>query len=206
MKDIAFALDPDGYWVEILPRRLPDPAGAEAAFGAPLPGPYVTGRPSFQQTMFRIRDPATALPFYERHFGMTLVCKRDFPDAKFSLFFLATLPAGTRLPADPASDEAWKWCTSLSCSTLELTHNHGTESDAAFAGYSNGNVEPHRGFGHIGFLTDNLEPTCAALEAAGVAFTKRPHEGKMRGLAFAKDPDGYLIEIIQRGLDMPATA
>lgn len=33
---------------------------------------------------------------------------------------------------------------------LELTHNYGTESDPNFAGYCNGNVDPGRGFGHIG--------------------------------------------------------
>lgn len=31
---------------------------------------------------------------------------------------------------------------------------------------------------------------CAALEEAGVKFKKRPHEGRMRNLAFAYDPDG----------------
>ena len=39
----------------------------------------------------------------------------------------------------------------------------------------------------------------AELEAAGVAFHKRPDEGGMKGLAFARDPDGYLVEIIRRG-------
>jgi hypothetical protein len=34
---------------------------------------------------------------------------------------------------------------------LELTHNHGTESDPDFKGYCNGNVDPGRGFGHIGW-------------------------------------------------------
>lgn len=38
---------------------------------------------------------------------------------------------------------------------LELTHNHGTEDDPAFA-YHNGNTDP-RGFGHVGFLCDDLE-------------------------------------------------
>ena len=32
----------------------------------------------------------------------------------------------------------------------------------------------------------------------GVAFKKRPHEGNMRNIAFAYDPDGYWVEIIQR--------
>lgn len=33
---------------------------------------------------------------------------------------------------------------------LELTHNHGTEADPGFKGYCSGNVDPGRGFGHIG--------------------------------------------------------
>ena len=36
------------------------------------------------------------------------------------------------------------------------THNYGTENDATFA-YNNGNVEPHRGFGHVGFIVDDIE-------------------------------------------------
>ena len=37
------------------------------------------------------------------------------------------------------------------------------------------------------------------MHAAGVEFHKTPDGGAMKGLAFAKDPDGYLIEIIKRG-------
>jgi lactoylglutathione lyase len=29
-----------------------------------------------------------------------------------------------------------------------------------------------------------------------VEFVKRPNDGKMKGLAFVKDPDGYWIEIL----------
>ncbi len=42
--------------------------------------------------------------------------------------------------------------------------------------------------GHIGFLVDNLEEHCQAMENAGVKFVKRPQEGKMHFLAFAQDP------------------
>jgi len=32
-------------------------------------------------------------------------------------------------------------------------------------------------------------------EQQGVKFIKRPNDGKMKGLAFIQDPDGYWIEI-----------
>jgi lactoylglutathione lyase len=34
---------------------------------------------SFQQTMIRIKDPAHTIPYYEKHFGMTLIARRHFP-------------------------------------------------------------------------------------------------------------------------------
>ena len=48
-----------------------------------------------------------------------------------------------------------------------------------------------RGFGHIGFLVDNLDESCDYLEANNVLFKKKPSEGGMRGLAFVYDPDNY---------------
>jgi lactoylglutathione lyase len=38
-----------------------------------------------------------------------------------------------------------------------------------------------RGFGHVGFLVDDLDHACDALEKSGVAFKKKPAEGNMRG-------------------------
>jgi lactoylglutathione lyase len=63
---------------------------------------------------------------------------------------------------------------------------------------SNGNTEPCRGFGHIAVMTRDVYAACAELEANGVAFQKRPDEGRMKGLAFALDPDGYWVEVVKR--------
>jgi len=101
------------------------------------------------------------------------------------------------LPKDPKSQEASDYMKKMWNPVLELTHNHGTEDDPKFA-YHNGNDEP-RGFGHLGFLVDDLDKVCEHLEKSGVPFKKKPNEGKMRNLAFVVDPDGYWVEVVQRG-------
>ena len=73
----------------------------------------------------------------------------------------------------------------LACAgVLELTHNHGTESDVSFAGYSSGNTDPGRGFGHIAISVDDIEAACARFEELGVNFKKRLTDGKMKNIAF----------------------
>ena len=51
------------------------------------------------------------------------------------------------------------------------------------------------------YLVDDVYAASDALMAAGVEFQKKPDDGGMKGLAFAKDPDGYWIEIVKRGQD-----
>ena len=46
---------------------------------------------------------------------------------------------------------------------------------------------------------DNLEEACTWMESEGVVFKKLPQDGNMHNLAFAYDPDGYWVEIIQKG-------
>jgi len=167
---------------------------------------------NFQQCMLRVKDPSVSVPFYEQHFGMKLVHKYDFPQFKFSLYFLERPREGQALPGSVPSAESEKYLWTMQGTTLELTHNHGTESDPDFKGYWSGNQGkdlpessplylkdgPVRGFGHVAFNVDDVYATSEALEKAGVKFQKRPDEGRMKGLAFALDPDGYWIEIVQR--------
>ncbi|XP_064622399.1 lactoylglutathione lyase-like [Lineus longissimus] len=144
----------------------------------------------FQQTMFRIKDPKKSLDFYTRVLGMRLLKKVDFPDMKFSLFFMGFVDAN-EMPTD--HDECIKWLFQQKA-TLELTHNWGTETDEKFKCHS-GNIEP-KGFGHIGLSVPDVDAACKRFEALGVEFIKKPEDGKMKGLAFIKDPDGYWIEIL----------
>jgi len=75
---------------------------------------------------------------------------------------------------------------------LELTHNHGTENDANFQGYLNGNTDPGRGFGHIVITVDDVEKACKRFEELGVAFEKK----LMKHIAFILDPNGYWVGIV----------
>lgn len=184
MKGLAFVLDPDGYSVEIIKRD----ASAR-----------VKGRPTFQQTMIRVKDGEASMRFYRDICHMTLVDKMDFPQWKFTLYFMATIPEEERasLP-EPGTEAAHHWLWGYEGQTLELTHNHGTENEPDFH-YNNGNVEPYRGFGHIAFMVDDVYAACAEMDKKGVKFQKKPDEGRMKGLAFALDPDGYWVEIVKRG-------
>ncbi len=190
MKGLAFVLDPDGWWIELVQGML-----------APqdLPGPA----PGFclSQTMLRIADPNKTLPFYRDLFDMQLLKEYDFgpQQGDFSLYFLGS-----------KSDDLQKLLSSSEPETLtkrmfdpclELTWNHGTETLSASAEeYSTGNSDP-KGFGHLGFLVDDLDKFCDLLsEVPDLQWVKKPQDGAMRGLAFVKDPTGYWVEIIQRSV------
>ncbi|CRK94698.1 CLUMA_CG008198, isoform A [Clunio marinus] len=147
----------------------------------------------FQQTMYRIKDPRKSLPFYSEVLGMSLLVKLDFPEAKFSLYFMGyENPA--EIPKDPVARKVW---TMSRKATVELTHNWGTETEEGPV-YHNGNSDP-RGFGHIGIMVPDVDAACERFEKFGVEFVKKPNDGRMKGLAFIKDPDGYWIEIFNCG-------
>jgi catechol 2,3-dioxygenase-like lactoylglutathione lyase family enzyme len=59
------------------------------------------------------------------------------------------------------------------------------------------------GFKHLALQTDDVDGVAARLKAAGVAFTLEPLDavGGVR-LAFFRDPDGNLLEIVSRTPDL----
>ena len=145
------------------------------------------------QTMLRIRDPEASLKFYQDVLGMKLLDRYDFEAMEFSLYFLGYPDDADGSIPDDRVDRA-RWVFSRKA-LIELTHNWGTESDDAFAGYHDGNQDP-RGFGHIGITVPDVYEACARFERLGVTFVKRPDDGSMKGLAFIRDPDGYWIEVL----------
>ena len=155
------------------------------------PGPASQGF-VFNHSMLRVKDPAVSLDFYTRVFGMRVLRKLDFPEMKFSLYFLHREVPGETVPDDVGERTAW---TFAQRGILELTHNWGTENDAAFK-YHDGNAQP-QGFGHICFSVPDLDAAIRWFDDNGAVYVKRPEQGKMKDVAFIKDPDGYWIEIVE---------
>ncbi|GJQ75441.1 hypothetical protein Trydic_g23608 [Trypoxylus dichotomus] len=142
-----------------------------------------------QQTMLRIKDPRKTIPFYTGVLGMKVLQKLDFPEMKFSVYFVGY---EDEVVGELGSVERTEWAYSRK-GTLDLTHNWGTEDDPNFKydiGYSQ-----NAGFGHIGIMVPDVQKACERFEKLGVNFLKRPQDGKMNTIAFIADPDGYKIEI-----------
>ena len=112
MRHIAFALDPDGYWVEIVGQKSVEEA--EKIKTTDLQ----TYR--MNHTMIRIKSSSSSLLFYQEIMGMKLLRTSEHPDAKFNLYFL-----GYDNGADPSAPDSQANREGI----LELTWNYGTESD-----------------------------------------------------------------------------
>jgi lactoylglutathione lyase len=73
---------------------------------------------------------------------------------------------------------------------LELTHNFGVDS-----------YELGTAYGHIAVTVDDIEAAVAALAEKGIEPEKPPYRVREGGslIAFVRDPDGYRVELIERG-------
>ncbi|MBA3508842.1 MAG: VOC family protein, partial [Thermoleophilaceae bacterium] len=73
---------------------------------------------------------------------------------------------------------------------LELTYNHGVDS-----------YEMGTGYNHIAVTVEDLDGTLGGLAAQGIEPEKPPYSGREGGsrLCFVRDPDGYRIELIEKG-------
>ncbi|EJD52328.1 glyoxalase I [Auricularia subglabra TFB-10046 SS5] len=154
-----------------------------------MPRTAETEKFAFHHTMIRVKDPKKSLEFYTNVLGMDLI--HEAPNSDFTLYFLGYDKSDGKLTAEEKLNGLW-----MRDAVLELTHNHGTESDANFAGYANGNTDPGRGFGHIAVTVPDIEAACERFEKLGVPFKKRLTDGKMKNIAFILDPDGYWVEIV----------
>lgn len=158
-----------------------------------------------QQTMIRVKDPKKSLEFYVDVLGFSLIMHRDFPQWGFSVYFVAQIDDPSKIPKDP--DEQWTFCMNTP-GCIEVTWNHGSEEESVERVYNTGNADStgtkdgenvKGGFGHLGVTVPDVYKACERFKELGCEFHKSPNSGGMKGLAFVKDPDGYLVEILPQG-------
>jgi lactoylglutathione lyase len=120
--------------------------------------------------MVRVNEEGRSVDFYRKAFGLEISERVDFPD--FTLIYLK----GAQSPFE-----------------VELTVNKGRAEP-----YSLGD-----GYGHMAFVVEDLAAEHARMKSAGLApkdIKQMAHDGKPFGtFFFIEDPDGYKIEVLQRG-------
>ena len=121
-------------------------------------------------SMIRVLNDDISVEFYRKSFGLEIVDKLDFES--FTLVYMAL----------PSSDFE-----------LELTINKERTSP-----YDLGD-----GYGHIAVVVDNLEPAQQKVEESGATprdiVDFRPDGNRVARFFFVADPDGYQIEVIEKG-------
>src|SRR5690554_1176084 len=121
-------------------------------------------------SMIRVLDEARSLTFYRTAFGLEVAERLDFES--FTLVYLDNAETGFE---------------------LELTVNKGRDEPYA----------PGDGYGHLAVSVDDLEAEHARLEAAGLEPREivdfAPGGDVIARFFFIADPDGYQIEVLQRG-------
>ena len=121
-------------------------------------------------SMIRVLNDDISVEFYRKSFGLEIVDRLDFES--FTLVYMAL----------PSSDFE-----------LELTINKDRTSP-----YDLGD-----GYGHIAVVVDNLEPAQQKVEESGATprdiVDFRPDGNRVARFFFVADPDGYQIEVIEKG-------
>ena len=125
--------------------------------------------------MLRVGDLQRSIDFYTQVMGMTLIRTSDNPSQKYTLAFVG-------YGSNPEQAE------------LELTYNYGVTQ-----------YEIGTAYGHIALGVTDVAATCEAIRikasTMGGAITREagPVKGGTTIIAFVTDPDGYKVELIQRG-------
>lgn len=119
-------------------------------------------------TMLRVGNLDRSLEFYTGVLGMKLLRKQDYPEGKFTLAFVG-------------------YGEESNNTVLELTHNWDTAS-----------YDPGNAYGHIAIEVDDVYTATDLIRQRGGEIVREagPMKGGTTVLAFVKDPDGYMIELL----------
>ena len=126
----------------------------------------------FLHTMLRVRDLDRSLQFYTGLMGMKELRRTDVPGGRYTLAFVGY------------GDES-------SSSVIELTYNWDQAEPYALG----------TAFGHLAVGMPDVYAACDALKKGGAKITREagPVQLGTTVIAFVEDPDGYKIELVQRG-------
>ena len=129
----------------------------------------------FVHTSIRTGNLDRSIDFYVTLLGLTLLSRREIPQNNAEIAFLR----------DPQAKGA----------TLELTFYHNQQK------FSQPEYED-RVFDHLAFEVEDLNQTIEAMRKNKVTITDEPFKLSQTGslIAFVEDPDGTLIELIERKL------
>ena len=121
-------------------------------------------------SIIRVIDEARSVGYYEKAFGLRIADRVDFPD--FTLVYMTGDEVGFE---------------------LELT-------------ITKGRTEPYAlgdGYGHLAVVVDDVAAEHARFTAEGLTVGKlvdfKNGDVQVAKFFFATDPDGYKIEVIQKG-------
>jgi lactoylglutathione lyase len=126
----------------------------------------------FLHAMVRVRDLDAALDFFCDKLGLVEIRRKDVPQGRFTLVFLA------------ASGDA-EQARSEDAPMVELTYNYDPED---YGGARN--------FGHLAYEVDDIYGLCQSMMDKGVTINRPPRDGRM---AFVRSPDGISVELLQKG-------
>jgi len=127
----------------------------------------------YLHTMVRVTDIDASLRFWCDGLGLSEVSRKEYPDGKFTLIFLA------------AEEDSEQFSKTRS-PALELTYNWDSDED-----YHGG-----RNFGHLAYEVDDIYAICQHLMDMGVVINRPPRDGRM---AFVRSPDQISVELLQKG-------
>lgn len=127
----------------------------------------------FIHTSIRASNLEKSIEFYTKHLGLQVMSRREIPQNNAEVAFLQ----------DPERKGA----------TLELTFYHKQENF----------IQPDyedRLFDHLAFEVKDMDTIITAMRKEGVTITDEPFRLGWGGsiIAFVEDPDGTLIELIER--------
>lgn len=175
--NIAFVLDPDQYWIELIENELNKQDDV-----------YDLSVNLMNHSMIRVKDPKKSLDFYRNVLGMKLFTTREFPEAEFTLYFL-----GYDYEKEFVENESTILKNARRQSIIELTHNYGTENDVDFAYYITGKEDDNDneviGFSHFSVSCKDSKAFINKIDGSVDWVSKSETSGVIA------DPDGWRVEI-----------